>query len=566
MAIYHLEAKVVSRGAGRSAVAASAYLSCSRLYNDYDGIQHDYTKKQGLVWQEVFLPEYAPQEWKDREQLWNAVEEVETAKDSRLAREFVVALPIELSREEQIELLQEFIQEQFLSDGMCADAAIHDTDGHNPHAHILLTVRPLDKQGKWQYKTEKEYLCMKNGEERGFTAAEFRAAQNEGWEKQYPYKVGKKKVYMTPSAAEAQGLVRADKHPKSTRYGRQNPISERWNSEEQLTAWRAAWADVSNRCLERAGHEERIDHRSNAARGLDEQPTIHEGVTARALERKGIIADRCEINRQIKADNALLRELKAAARKLAQAVKNTLPAIAEAMENLRANMIVFHYQLRHIGRGRQRMKEYIHAVQPKLVRYTELVQEIRGKGKERKSLLAEKKETPFYLIPKQHELSRRIAELTEELEELKSEKDMLLHSLECTDDAGITAVKKDISTMEATLKKLSQQEEKYTAELNDALQQYAELKSLSAEFDSDKLQDARLALRPAMERSAVDCMQSAYGDRYQPLMMYDSKRDVSDMLHEEAETRSIRERLRQKQQQQPQQKQNKKKSRDTLER
>ena len=567
MAIYHLEAKVVSRGAGRSAVAASAYLSCSRLYNDYDGIQHDYTKKQGLVWQEVFLPEYAPQEWNDREQLWNAVEEVETAKDSRLAREFVVALPIELSREEQVELLQEFIREQFVSDGMCADAAIHDTDGHNPHAHILLTVRPLDEQGKWQYKTEKEYLCMKNGEERGFTAAEFRAAQNEGWEKQYPYKVGKKKVYMTPSAAEAQGLVRADKHPKSTRYGRQNPISERWNSEEQLTAWRAAWADVSNRCLERAGREERIDHRSNAARGLDEQPTIHEGVTARALERKGIIADRCEINRQIKANNALLRELKAAARKLAQAVKNTLPAIAEAMENLRANMIVFHYQLRHIGRGRQRMKEYIHAVQPKLVRYTELVQEIRGKGKERKSLLAEKKETPFYLIPKQHELSRRIAELTEELEELKSEKDMLLHSLECTDDAGITAVKKDISAMEATLKKLSQQEEKYTAELNDALQQYAELKSQSAEFDSDKLQDARLALRPAMERSAVDCVQSAYGDRYQPLMMYDSKRDVSDMLHEEAETRSIRERLRQKQQQQPQQKQNKKKSRrDTLER
>ena len=141
-------------------------------------------------------------------------------------------------------------------------------------------------------------------------------------------------------------------------------------------------------------------------------------MTARALERKGIIADRCEINRQIKADNALLRELKAAVRKLAQAVKNTLPVIAEAMEKLRANMIVFRYQLRHIGRGRQRMKDYIHAVQPNLVRYTELVQEIRGKGKERKSLLAQKKETPLYLIPKQCELSRHIAELTEELEEL----------------------------------------------------------------------------------------------------------------------------------------------------
>ena len=564
MAIYHLEAKVVSRGAGRSAVAASAYLSCTRLYNDYDGIQHDYTKKQGLVWQEVFLPKYAPQEWQDREKLWNAVEEIETAKDSRLAREFVVALPIELNREQQIELLQDFIREQFVSDGMCADAAIHDTDGHNPHAHILLTVRPLDERGKWQYKTEKEYLCMKNGEERGFTAAEFKVAQSEGWEKQYPYKVGKKKVYMTPSAAEAQGIVRADKHPKSTRYGRQNPISERWNSEEQLVKWRKAWADVTNRYLERYGHDERIDHRSNAARGLDEIPTIHEGVTARALERKGIIADRCEINRQIKADNALLRELKAAARKLAQAVKNTLPVIAEAMEKLRANMIVFRYQLGHIGRGRQRMKDYIHTVQPKLVRYTELVQEIRGKSKERKSLLAEKKEIPFYLIPKQHELSRRIAELTEDLEELKSEKDMLLHSLECSDDAGIAAVKKDISTMETALKKLAQQEEKYTAELNGALKQYAELKEQAAEFAPDELRDARLALRPVMERSAVDRVQSAYGNKYDPLMMYDSKRDVADMLQEETEARSIREHLRQKQQ--AQQKQNKKNSRDTWER
>ena len=564
MAIYHLEAKVVSRGAGRSAVAASAYLSCSRLYNDYDGIQHDYTRKQGLVWQQIFLPEYAPQEWQDREKLWNAVEEVETAKDSRLAREFVAALPIELNREQQVELLQDFIREQFVSDGMCADAAIHDTDGHNPHAHILLTVRPLDEQGCWQYKTEKEYLCVKNGEERGFTATEFKEAQAEGWEKQYPYKVGKKKVYMTPSAAEAQGLVRADKHPKSTRYGRQNPISERWNSEEQLVSWRAAWADATNRYLERYGYDERIDHRSNAARGLDEIPTIHEGVTARALERKGVIADRCEINRQIKADNALLRELKAAVKKLGQAVKNTLPAIAEAMEKLRANMIVFRYQLRHIGRGRQRMKEYIQEVQPKLVRYTELVQEIRGKSKERKSLLAEKKETPFYLIPKQHELSRRIAELTEELEELKSEKDMLLHSLECSDDAGIAAVKKDISTIEEALKRLAQQEEKYTAELNDTLQQYAELKEQSAEFAPDELQDARLTLRPAMERSAVDRVQSAYGDKYDPLMMYDGKRDVADLLHEEMKARSIREHLRQKQP--TQQRHEKKESRDGWER
>ena len=86
MAIYHLEAKVVSRGTGRSAVAASAYLSCSKILNDYDGVQHDYTRKKGLVWQEVFLPEFAPSEWKERGVLWNAVEENEKTKDSRRSR------------------------------------------------------------------------------------------------------------------------------------------------------------------------------------------------------------------------------------------------------------------------------------------------------------------------------------------------------------------------------------------------------------------------------------------------------------------------------------------------
>lgn len=540
MAIYHLEAKVVSRGAGRSAVAASAYLSCSRLYNDYDGIQHDYTKKQGLVWQQVFLPEYAPQEWQGREKLWNAVEEVETAKDSRLAREFVVALPIELSREQQIELLQDFIREQFVSDGMCADAAIHDTDGHNPHAHILLTVRPLDEQGKWQYKTEKEYLCMRNGEECGFTAAEFQTAQNEGWEKQYPYKDGKKKVYMTPSAAEVQGFVRADKHPKSTRYGRQNPVSERWNSEEQLVTWRAAWADVSNRYLERAGREERIDHRSNAARGLDEIPTIHEGVAAQALERKGIISDRCEINRQIKADNALLRELKLAMKKLMQTVKNTIPAIAEAMETVRQNVIIFCYQLRHIRTGQGKKREYLSATKSDMKQYTEIVKQIKEASRERKALLAEKKKLPIWNIPRSRELSSRIAELTELLEELRSEKAIMLQYLQCTDDNSVSDVKKDIAATETELKKLDEQEEKYAAELDAALKQYADLKEQAVEHDPVELYDARQAIRHEKEQNVINRVQRTYGDKYNPLAMFDSKREVSGLLHEYADEQAVR--------------------------
>ena len=540
MAIYHLEAKVVSRGAGRSAVAASAYLSCSRLYNDYDGIQHDYTKKQGLVWQEVFLPEYAPQEWQDREKLWNAVEEVETAKDSRLAREFVVALPIELSREQQIELLQDFIREQFVSDGMCADAAIHDTDGHNPHAHILLTVRPLDEQGKWQYKTEKEYLCMRNGEERGFTAAEFKSAQNDGWEKQYPYKVGKKKVYMTPSAAEAQELIRADKHPKSTRYGRQNPISERWNSEEQLAAWRAAWADVSNRCLERAGREERIDHRSNAARGLDEIPTIHEGVAAQALERKGIISDRCELNRQIRADNALLRELKAEIKKLAALVARTVPAIAEGLEKMRSRVLIFCYQLSHIRGGKTHIQKSLAVWKPELERYTGLVQQIKEKSRERKSLVAEKKELPIYHVKRHKALTVRIAELIEDLEELRSEKALLLQKFEYAEDVGAEAFRKDIATMETGLKKLEAQEQKYSAELDKVLAEYAELKAQAADFDPLELHEARNAIRPVQEKEVEQQLEGTMHEKPSLIMLLSAKQETSRLLGEDAENRQAR--------------------------
>ena len=551
MAIYHLEAKVISRGEGRSACAASAYLSCSQILNDYDGIQHDYTRKSGLVWQAVFLPEYAPPEWSDRAVLWNAVEVNEKTKDSRLAREFVVALPIELDKDQWTELLTEYIQTSFVAEGMCADVAIHDTDGHNPHAHIMLMVRPLDEQGKWQYKTEKEYLCVRDGEERGFTAAEFKAAQADGWEKQYQYKVGRKKVYMTPSAAEAQGLVRVSKHPKSTKYGRQNPIAEKWNSDEQLVVWRKAWADTTNVHLERASANARIDHRSHAERGLDEQLTIHEGVVARALEKKGIIADRCEINRQIKADNALLRELKATVKKLMQAVKNTLPAMAEKLETLRQNMIIFRYQLLHIATGKSKMNERLTILRPELKHYLRLVKQIRSKIKQRKLLIDERKNVPAWNLAMRQDLAKQIATLAEDIEELRAEKAMLLRSLDCADDVAIGDVKKDIATMETALKKLDEQESKYSVELESALQQYRELEAQSAEFDSEELLDARLQLRLGMDRTTVSKIQTAYGSQYSPFTMAEARKDVSNMLDEqEEEPRSVRERLHNHQQEQ----------------
>ena len=533
MAIYHLEAKVISRGAGRSAVAAAAYMSCSQILNDYDGVQHDYTRKQGLVWQQIFLPEYAPAEWSDRGTLWNAVEENEKTKDSRLARELVVALPIEMGKAEWESLLTEFIKDNFVSDGMCADVCIHDTDGHNPHAHVMVTVRPLAENGQWQYKTEKEYLCVRDGEEMGFTGAEFKQAQKEGWEKQYQYKEGRKKEYMAPSAAEAAGYERASKTPKSTRFGRQNPIAARWNSDEQLVLWRSAWADVTNRYLERVGAEARIDHRSHADRGILEQPTIHEGVTARAMEQQGFIADRCELNRQIKADNKLLRELRSAFEKIAKAVKNTVPAIAEAMETLRRNMLIFRYQILHTNASRRSIKNTLADVMPVLRQYFDLVGQIKTLSRERKGLLDEKKATSVLNILKQRELAKRIAQLSEDIEELRSEKAMILSRFDKTDDDGMKEVKKWVASMESSLQRLEQTEAKYQAELDAALAQFRELTGEAESMDKAELHAHRQILRKPNTQDARDRLQQAHGKQYSPITMMEAQQDVDHLLRED---------------------------------
>ena len=487
-------------------------------------------------------------EWQDRETLWNAVEETETTKNSRLAREFVAALPIELSREKQIQLLQDFIKEQFVADGMCADAAIHDPypPGHNPHAHILLTVRPLDEKGKWQYKTEKEYLCVKDGEERGFTAAEFKQAQADGWEKQYPYKVGKKKVYMAPSAAQAQGYERVSKYPKSTKYGRQNPISARWNSEEHLLVWREAWATAANRCLELAGHAERIDHRSHAARGLEERPTVHEGVAAQALERRGILSDRCELNRQIKADNALLRELKAELKKLSDLVVHTVSAVAERLEKLRGRVLIFCYQLSHIRAGRERYQDALHVYRPQMARYNGLVRQIKDKSRERKALLAEKKALPARKIFKHKELAARIAELTEDLEELRSEKALLLQQFEYAEDAGAETFRKDIAALESNLEKLDEQEQKYSAALDAALHEYAEVKSQAAGLDPVELYEARQAIRLGQEAAANEKLEQVFGSKYSLLRWMDAKQAQIRLTNDSLEEYAARQQAKQK--------------------
>ena len=159
MAIYHCSIKIISRSKGKSAVAASTYRSSETITNKYDGITHDFTRKGGIVHTEIMLPPSAPPDFADRSVLWNSVEKVEKSKNSQLAREIEIALPVELDREQQIQLVREYVRNNFVSVGMCADFAIHDKQDGNPHAHIMLTMRPLEQSGGWGSKVQKR-ICL----------------------------------------------------------------------------------------------------------------------------------------------------------------------------------------------------------------------------------------------------------------------------------------------------------------------------------------------------------------------------------------------------------------------
>ncbi len=157
----------------------------------------------------------------------------------------------------------------------------------------------------------------------------------------------------------------------------------------------------------------------------------------------------------------------------------------------------------------------------------------RAEAEIRETLLAEKKATPVLQIRKHKDLSARIAELTEELEKLRSEKTRLLQSLDYAEDTSTDTIRKDISAMESMLENLSRQEQKYAAELDSTLKEYAGLEEQAAEVDPGELTTQRLAIRTEKEMDAVARVRSAYEDQYKPLVMSDAKRDVAKMLGEE---------------------------------
>lgn len=365
MAIYHLSVKIIGRSSGRSSVAAAAYRSGDTLTNNYDGITHNYSKKNWIEHTEIMLPSNAPDSFKDRSSLWNAVEMTEKSSNAQLAREVEIALPRELTLEQQTALVREYIDKNFVSQGMCADVAIHNpplTDSNhrpldaagnpthnpdkmtfqNPHCHIMLTMRPLGEQGEWQPKYQKSYLCRKDNIEKSIPVSEIKQAESDGWKKQYRYYVGKKKVWLTSESAAKKGLKRVDKQPKTENIP--NPIIADWNSKDSLFRWRESWASMCNQALRDNNINQQIDHRSYESQGINKVSSVHLGPSAYQAEKRGQHTELGNLNRGIAEDNIFLNNLEEQIKRMEEMETEHLNQINAKLEGLRSKYIAYAYE------------------------------------------------------------------------------------------------------------------------------------------------------------------------------------------------------------------------------
>lgn len=317
MAIYHLHCKVFSRSKGQTAIAAAAYRSGTKLEYHELGTVSDYTKKKGIAFSEIALPSNAPKEYADREVLWNAVQEVEKSKDAQLCREFEIALPKELSLDEQIDLVRTFAK-SLVSEGMIADYSIHDKNDGNPHVHILTTMRRIDDNGKWMAKQRKVYSLDESGNRIPVIDP----------------KTGKQKV-------ESSGRKVWKREPL---------LTNDWNKKEKLVEWRKRWSDICNEAIDKKNaliEEENlavnlyaqqeaishIDHRSYAEQGVNKTPTIHEGWQARKMERLGMTSERLEQNRRINQMNSVWSQLNRVSKKYRKYNENHYKKYQEEVKN-----------------------------------------------------------------------------------------------------------------------------------------------------------------------------------------------------------------------------------------
>jgi ATP-dependent exoDNAse (exonuclease V) alpha subunit len=222
--------QVIKRSAGRSAVAAAAYRAGERLHDERADITHDYRRRSGVDHSEILLPGNAPGwcQGIDRERLWNAVEKTEKRKDAQTARELRIMIPRELPPEERIIVVRKYLEQSFVAKGMVADVCWHNktaSDGlEQPHAHVMLTMRPLSEGG-------------------------FGPKSRHDW------------------VPDPEGRTHPDGRPIMVESN-----ADSWNSVVYFEQCREDWEKVANAALEQAGSDQRIDRRSLLARGLARLP------------------------------------------------------------------------------------------------------------------------------------------------------------------------------------------------------------------------------------------------------------------------------------------------------
>ena len=285
----HNKITLVKRSQLQSAVAAAAYQSGEKLFCEYDQEVKHYPKKRAIVHNEILLPANAPKEYADRNTLWNSAEAVEKQWNSQLARRWVLSIPREIPPDQYAALVREFCNQQFVSKGMCVDFAIHDPypPGHNPHAHVMLTMRAMDEHGKWLPKSHKVYDLDENG-----------------------------KRIKLPSG-------RWKSHKEDT---------VDWNDQKYCEIWRHEWEVIQNRYLEANNRPERVDLRSYERQGLDIIPTVHEGAAVWHMEKRGIQTNIGNLNREIRATNSLMKSI----RQLIQNLKGWITELGEKRKELLA--------------------------------------------------------------------------------------------------------------------------------------------------------------------------------------------------------------------------------------
>ena len=394
MAIYHFSVKNISRNGGRSAVAAAAYILGEKLFNEQEGKEydysnrnrsataaaayisgnrltneqdeqtHDFSAKGGIIHSEVMLPENAKSEYADPSVLWNTAEKSEKNANARTAREIVVALPIEFSDEQKIKFLQRFVKEMFVEAGMCAGFSIHagkhkhqrdeenksdvNIKPDNPHAHILLTVRPLDKNGDFcTTKSRKEYILDKDGNRIKLSSGEWKS----------------RKINLVD-----------------------------WNDKEMLEKWRREWANAVNKELERIGVDKRIDHRTLKEQGIDREPQIHIGVAAKEIERRGEVSERARKNGEIIERNR----------------QKELDKIAQTMHEYKRGYVALDKEVSVLERENNNIEHEIRTLKQKSGQMSERAEYIQRLNKQIDELKREREGMGFFKNKEKKELDRRV--------------------------------------------------------------------------------------------------------------------------------------------------------------